>query len=77
MYRVALKQKFIGWRMIIGANLVDFSAGLAFYAYAVFFSFIPNEFSASRFLVSLTVSVTILAAGIYSPLLVMFLINFL
>ena len=70
MSRVALKQKFIGWRMIIGANLVDFfSAGLAFYAYAVFFSFIQDEFSASRFLVSLTVSVTILAAGIYSPLL--------
>lgn len=70
MSRVALKQKFIGWRMIIGANLVDFfSAGLAFYAYAVFFGFIQDEFSASRFLVSLTVSVTILAAGIYSPLL--------
>ena len=65
-----LKQKFYGWRMIAGANLVDFfSAGLAFYAYAVFFGFIQEEFSASRFLVSLTVSITILAAGIYSPLL--------
>ena len=48
-----LKQKFYGWRMIAGANLVDFfSAGLAFYAYAVFFGFIQEEFSASRFLVS-------------------------
>ena len=65
-----IKQKFYGWRMIVGANLVDFfSAGLAFYAYAVFFGFIQEEFSASRFLVSLTVSMTILAAGIYSPLL--------
>jgi len=65
-----LKQKFYGWRMIAGANFVDFfSAGLAFYAYAVFFGFIQEEFSASRFLVSLTVSMTILAAGIYSPLL--------
>ena len=52
-----IKQKFYGWRMIVGANLVDFfSAGLAFYAYAVFFGFIQEEFSASRFLVSLTVS---------------------
>tara|TARA_B100000700_G_scaffold144753_1_gene160958 strand:+ start:1441 stop:2676 length:1236 start_codon:yes stop_codon:yes gene_type:complete len=65
-----IRKKFYGWRMIAGANLVDFfSAGLAFYAYAVFFGFIQEEFSASRFLVSLTVSMTILAAGIYSPLL--------
>ena len=58
------KEKFFGWRMIISANLVDFiSAGLAFYAYAIFFGFIQEEFSASRFLVSTTVSVMILAAG--------------
>ena len=37
--------------------------------FAVFFGFIQEEFSASRFLVSLTVSMTILSAGIYSPLL--------
>jgi len=62
------KEKFFGWRMIISANFVDFiSAGLAFYAYAIFFGFIQEEFSASRFLVSTTVSVMILSAGIYSP----------
>ncbi len=39
-----IKQKFYGWRMIVGANLVDFfSAGLAFYAYAVFFGFIQED----------------------------------
>ena len=65
-----IKEKFLGWRMIISANLVDFiSAGLAFYAYAIFFGFIQEEFSASRFLVSTTVSVMILAAGIYSPVM--------
>ena len=64
------KQKFLGWRMIISANFIDFiSGGLAFYAYAVFFSFIQDEFSASRFLISLTVSVMILTAGLYSPLM--------
>ena len=66
----SIKQKFLGWRMIISANFIDFiSGGLAFYAYAVFFSFIQDEFSASRFLVSLTVSVMILTAGLYSPLM--------
>ena len=66
----SIKKKFLGWRMIISANFIDFiSGGLAFYAYAVFFSFIQDEFSASRFLVSLTVSVMILTAGLYSPLM--------
>ena len=61
---------FFGWRMVVYANLVDFvSVGLAFYAYAVFFGFIQQEFEASRFLVSSTVSVMILAAGIYSPIM--------
>jgi len=56
--------------MVVYANLVDFvSVGLAFYAYAVFFGFIQQEFEASRFLVSSTVSVMILAAGIYSPIM--------
>ena len=66
----SIKQKFLGWRMIISANFIDFiSGGLAFYAYAVFFSFIQDEFSASSILVSLTVSVMILTAGLYSPLM--------
>ena len=62
------KEKFFGWRMIIAANFIDFfSAGLAFYAYAVFFGFIQEEFSASRFLVSITISILICSAGVISP----------
>jgi MFS family permease len=64
------KEKFYGWRMVIGANLIDFvSVGFAFYAYAVFFGFLQEEFSASRFLISLTVSIMIMAMGIFSPIM--------
>ena len=68
MNRESYKEKFFGWRMIIAANFIDFfSAGLAFYAYAVFFGFIQEEFSASRFLVSITISILICSAGVISP----------
>jgi MFS family permease len=72
------KEKFFGWRMIITANLIDFiSAGLAFYAFtAVFSGFLLEEFSTSRFLVSLTISVLLASAGVFSPIMGFFLDRF-
>ncbi len=63
-----IKQKFYGWRMVIGANLVDFfSAGFGFYIYPIFALHLIEEFSLSIFIVNLTFSITLAAAGIYSP----------
>ena len=63
-----IKQKFYGWRMVVGANLVDFfSAGFGFYIYPIFALYLIEEFSLTVFIVNLTFSITIAAAGIYSP----------
>ena len=45
-----------------------FSVGIPFYAYSIFYIHLQNEFNAGRFLISSTLSIMIIAAGVFAPI---------
>jgi MFS family permease len=64
-----MHKKFYGWRIVGAAGLINFfSIGLPFYAFSVFYIHLQEEFNASRFLISSTLSILIIAGGIFAPI---------
>jgi len=62
-------KNFYGWRIVGVAALINFfSIGLPFYAFSVFYIHLQEEFNASRFLISSTLSILIIAGGVFSPI---------
>ena len=62
-------KSFYGWKIVWAAALINFfSIGLPFYAFSVFYIHLQEEFNASRFLISSTLSILIIAGGIFAPI---------
>ena len=62
-------KNFYGWRIVGASALINFfSIGLPFYAFSVFYIHLQEEFNASRFLISSTLSILIIAGGVFSPI---------
>ena len=60
---------FYGWKIVGAAALINFfSIGLPFYAFSVFYIHLQEEFNASRFLISSTLSILIIAGGVFAPI---------
>ena len=59
-------KSFYGWKIVWAAALINFfSIGLPFYAFSVFYIHLQEEFNASRFLISSTLSILIIALYLY------------
>lgn len=54
--------------MWAGALINFFSIGLPFYAFSVFYIHLQEEFNAGRFLISSTLSILIIAGGVFAPI---------
>ena len=62
-------KKFYGWKIVgVGALINFFSIGLPFYAFSVFYIHLQEEFNAGRFLISSTLSILIIAGGVFAPI---------
>ena len=62
-------KSFYGWKIVWAAALINFfSIGLPFYAFSVFYIHLQEEFNASRFLISSTLSILIIAGGVFAPI---------
>mgnify|MGYP001156927169 FL=1 len=62
-------KSFHGWRIVASSGFINmFSVGIPFYAYSVFYIHLQNEFNAGRFLISSTLSIMIIAAGVFAPI---------
>ncbi len=62
-------KSFHGWRIVASSGFINmFSVGIPFYAYSIFYIHLQNEFSAGRFLISSTLSIMIIAAGVFAPI---------
>ena len=62
-------KKFYGWKIVGAGALINFfSIGLPFYAFSVFYIHLQEEFNAGRFLISSTLSILIIAGGVFAPI---------
>ena len=62
-------KSFHGWRIVASSGFINmFSVGIPFYAYSIFYIHLQNEFNAGRFLISSTLSIMIIAAGVFAPI---------
>ena len=62
-------KKFYGWKIVGAGALINFfSIGLPFYAFSVFYIHLQEEFNAGRFLISSTISILIIAGGVFAPI---------
>ena len=66
---IKLFKTFHGWRIVASSGFINmFSVGIPFYAYSVFYIHLQDEFNAGRFLISSTLSIMIIAAGVFAPI---------
>ena len=66
----AARRKFLGWRMVGAACLVDFIAvGFFFYSFGVFYPAIAVDFAGASFAVALGISVSNFVSGLAAPFL--------
>ena len=64
-----ISKNFYGWKIVGAGALINFfSIGLPFYAFSVFFIHLQEEFNAGRFLISSTLSILIIAGGVFAPI---------
>ena len=62
-------KNFYGWKIVWAGALINFfSIGLPFYAFSVFYIHLQEEFNAGRFLISSTLSILIIAGGVFAPI---------
>ena len=62
-------KNFYGWKIVCASALINFfSIGLPFYAFSVFYIHLQEEFNAGRFLISSTLSILIIAGGVFAPI---------
>ena len=62
-------KNFYGWKIVRAGALINFfSIGLPFYAFSVFYIHLQEEFNAGRFLISSTLSILIIAGGVFAPI---------
>ena len=62
-------KNFYGWKIVWAGALINFfSIGLPFYAFSVFYIHLQEVFNAGRFLISSTLSILIIAGGVFAPI---------